>query len=119
MLNPGKLAIAPSGYAGFTLMQGAPHGQIDGTLTQASLCGGSTDVSANPYDSGFKLMPDLSGPDPSNQGDYTTIFIATPAGQMDFTGTRTDDTPTGPGDTEHDVFTYSLHKTCSEGGTDC
>jgi len=112
MRHTGTLTVAPSVYPAYTVLKGSPGGVSSGTHT----VGGTSE--AKEYGD-FQLLPDYGASGPTGEGEWDLIFIPTPAGQTSFSGTRTVDTPQSYGGNMHQVFSYSLHKTCSEGGTDC
>ena len=110
----GTYAFHPSVAPGYTVIWDYWQGSIDGTRTESG-CNSPSHTTAWVFDFRLMMLEDPNAP-PETAG---YIVFATPVGTLDFSGTRVFDS-TGPnGSTNHQVFTYDLHKTCIQGGSDC
>jgi hypothetical protein len=110
--------IVPSYVPGYYLLNHSGQGWMAGTYKSVG-CDGVATTGSQDWSSFLVMMPDANGPPPTDQGDSSQMFFATPPGQSDFSGTRLLDTPQANGGTVHQELTYDLHKTCTLGGTDC
>ena len=115
--GPGSFSISPY-YPGYSAVQGFGWGTIAGTA-KVTDCYGTTTTDVQDQDGmhRFNMVNGPSGPEAT--GGFNTLVFATPPGQSDFSGTYVQDIPLENGGTYHQELTYDLHKTCTQGGTDC